>query len=79
MMTSGVVGGVFAASASHPFDTVKTRMQVGARGDVEVMRKAQAQLRGHGWLGKARRHPNKAPIVCAPIPPSPPGLHVQQA
>lgn len=30
MMTSGVIGGVFAAAASHPFDTMKTRMQVRA-------------------------------------------------
>jgi hypothetical protein len=29
MITSGIVGGVFAAAASHPFDTIKTRMQVG--------------------------------------------------
>ena len=28
MIGSGVAGGVFAAAASHPFDTVKTRMQV---------------------------------------------------
>jgi hypothetical protein len=28
MAIAGVVGGVFAASASHPFDTIKTRMQV---------------------------------------------------
>lgn len=27
MAIAGVVGGVFAASASHPFDTIKTRMQ----------------------------------------------------
>jgi hypothetical protein len=27
MGIAGVVGGVFAASASHPFDTIKTRMQ----------------------------------------------------
>lgn len=27
MAVAGVVGGVFAASASHPFDTIKTRMQ----------------------------------------------------
>ncbi|KAI8476555.1 MAG: mitochondrial carrier domain-containing protein [Monoraphidium minutum] len=27
MLVSGVVGGVFAAAASHPFDTIKTRMQ----------------------------------------------------
>jgi len=28
MAIAGVCGGVFAASASHPFDTIKTRMQV---------------------------------------------------
>jgi solute carrier family 25 citrate transporter 1 len=27
MALSGVAGGVFAAAASHPFDTIKTRMQ----------------------------------------------------
>jgi hypothetical protein len=27
MAIAGIVGGVFAASASHPFDTIKTRMQ----------------------------------------------------
>eukprot|EP00877_Chromochloris_zofingiensis_P003385 jgi/Chrzof1/13047/Cz07g17260.t1 len=27
MMAAGVAGGVFAAAASHPFDTIKTRMQ----------------------------------------------------
>jgi Mitochondrial carrier protein len=27
MAVAGVAGGVFAASASHPFDTIKTRMQ----------------------------------------------------
>ncbi|GBF91836.1 hypothetical protein Rsub_04941 [Raphidocelis subcapitata] len=27
MIASGIIGGVFAAAASHPFDTVKTRMQ----------------------------------------------------
>lgn len=27
MAIAGVAGGVFAASASHPFDTIKTRMQ----------------------------------------------------
>ena len=26
-MPAGILGGVFAAGASHPFDTVKTRMQ----------------------------------------------------
>jgi hypothetical protein len=33
MLIGGVVGGVFAAAASHPADTVKTKMQVrqGAR------------------------------------------------
>lgn len=28
MAIAGIVGGVFAATASHPFDTIKTRMQV---------------------------------------------------
>ena len=27
MILSGIAGGVFAACASHPFDTIKTRMQ----------------------------------------------------
>lgn len=27
MAVAGIAGGVFAASASHPFDTIKTRMQ----------------------------------------------------
>lgn len=29
MLIAGVTGGVFAAACSHPFDTAKTRMQVG--------------------------------------------------
>lgn len=28
MLIAGVTGGVFAAACSHPFDTIKTRMQV---------------------------------------------------
>jgi hypothetical protein len=29
MLIAGITGGVFAAACSHPFDTIKTRMQVG--------------------------------------------------
>lgn len=32
MVAAGLTGGVFAAACSHPFDTAKTRMQVGADG-----------------------------------------------
>ncbi len=28
MILAGLAGGIFGATASHPFDTVKTRMQV---------------------------------------------------
>jgi hypothetical protein len=37
-MLSGVAAGLFATISSHPFDTVKTRMQVGPRRSVCVVR-----------------------------------------
>jgi solute carrier family 25 citrate transporter 1 len=37
MAIAGVVGGVFAASASHPFDTIKTRMQAYMYSKTEYM------------------------------------------
>lgn len=32
LVLAGIAGGTFGAVASHPFDTAKTRMQVGGRG-----------------------------------------------
>lgn len=51
MITSGVIGGVFGAAASHPFDTVKTRMQVCTWGVVVelVGSKVQGGGQGGGW------------------------------
>ncbi|KAF8058077.1 mcfT [Scenedesmus sp. PABB004] len=37
MAIAGVVGGVFAACASHPFDTIKTRMQAAMYGKPEYL------------------------------------------
>ncbi len=50
MVAAGLTGGVFAAACSHPFDTAKTRMQVGAGGFGGM--KAMQLIAGRGRISR---------------------------